>query len=669
MSQTYIPGIVDNIRSDSTPYTPIIEAITNSIDAINKSGRQDGRIDITLERENVMGGMSDGDLPKIKSIIISDNGVGFDDENRKSFDTIYSPLKKDIGGKGFGRFFYLRHFTSASVESYFTDKNILKKRTFDFGNEYDVVVNEEVSELAPFAHDVGSILRLNDIHKGGFDKDAESVAHRILEKLLSYFSDDSYQCPTITIHDGERAAPIVLNNLIGKSDDSLIQLKGSGQFELSEKSFNYKLFKILRPRNQKSKIVLTARNQGVTDVTLDTFVPEFATEFIENIKDENGDEVTRNYIVHFYIQGDYLNEHVTTERDGFNFSDKPDPMGLYPVCKEQLESHVASIAKEKFGDEIKTRFETKKEKIETYAEENIWYKPYLVDVDLESLKMNPSKTDMELVLHKVKYDTDLEIKRKIDELTADNNTYTDAQGAADEIIKAAKKASISDLAQYIAFRKAIIELLKSTIKRTKDGTYSSEKELHDIIFPTRTTTDDTPYDGHNLWVLDERLTFTSQHISSDKRVFEGENKDRPDIAAFHYTVAYREVNESHSPISIFEFKKPGRHDFVNKSSNEDPFDQIKRYVQAIKNNELKTFEGLDIQIADNTPFYGYIVADSDKSVKDWLSRENFKALPDGKGWFYNHDSLNLRVEFITWQKVISDAEIRHRKFFELLGAS
>lgn len=669
MSQTYIPGIVDNIRSDSTPYTPIIEAITNSLDAINKSGREDGQIDITLERDNVLANMGDNELPEIKSVIISDNGIGFTDDNRLSFDTVYSPQKKDIGGKGFGRFFFLRHFDAADVESYYSENDKLMKRTFEFGKEYDVVVNEEMEEQEAFSHDVGSTLRLKNIHRGKFDKDTEAFAHRISERLLSYFADDNYKCPKIIIHDGESDHPIVLNDLIGNSNDSLIQLKASDQVEINGKVFNYKMFKILRPRNQKSKIVLTARNQSVTDVTLETYVPEFASEFIEAYKNENGEEETRNYIVHFYVQGDYLNEQVTTERDGFNFDDLPDSMGLFPVGKLDIERAMANVAKEKFGEEVRTRFENKKEKIESYAEDNIWYKPYVEHVDLDTLKMNPSKSDMELILHKVKYDSDLEIKRKIDELTSDNTTYQDGQAAADEIIKEAKQASISDLAQYVAFRKAIIELLKTTIKRTADGTYSSEKELHDIIFPTKTSTDDTPYDGHNLWVLDERLTFTTQHVSSDQNVFQGQNNDRPDIAAFHYIVGYREVNESHSPISIFEFKKPGIHDFVNQSAKEDPFDQIKRYVQAIKNGELKDIDGLQVQVADSTPFYGYIVADSDKSIEDWLSRENFKKLPDGEGWFYNHDALNLRVEFITWQKLIKDAEIRHRKFFELLGAS
>lgn len=665
MSQTYIPGIVDNIKSDSTPYSPIIEAVTNSIDAINESERRDGRIDITIERENILPNAKGEELPEIISVQVSDNGVGFNDKNRESFDTIYSPRKKAIGGRGFGRFFYLKHFSGASIESYFVQDGQLKKRTFDFGQEYNVVANEQTDDATD--HDTGTVLRLKNIRQGKFDKDPELFAHRILEQLLSYFVDDAYECPEIVIHDGELDKPIILNSLIGNTDDSLIRRFDSGDFEINETSFKYKLFKLYKMRTQKSRIVLTARNQSVTDAMLENYIPEFASDFEEEITDESGKKSTRNFIIRFYIQAPYLDNNVTTERDNFNFNDKNAQTSIFPVNKEEIERAVAKIAKTKFSDEFKLRFEKKKKRYETYAKENVWYKAYVEDLDLESLKAAPTKDELETIMHKTKYEKDLEIKREIADLTSGTTTYQDAETAAAEIIKKAKRASVSDLAQYVAFRRAIIELLESTIKLTKDGTYKDEKELHNIIFPTGNSSKDTPYDGHNLWVLDERLTFT-QHVASDQKIFKGRNQDRPDIAAFHYIVSYREVNESHSPVSIFEFKKPGRHDFVNASSKEDPFDQIKRYVQAIKSGDVKTVDGLQLQIAENTPFYGYIVADSDKQIEAWLKREDFTVLPDGNGWFYSHKGLNLYVEYITWQKLITDAQIRHRKFFELLGA-
>ena len=51
MSRINILGTIENIRSRSSVYTPIVEAIVNSIEAIIASGKNDGRIEIILKRE------------------------------------------------------------------------------------------------------------------------------------------------------------------------------------------------------------------------------------------------------------------------------------------------------------------------------------------------------------------------------------------------------------------------------------------------------------------------------------------------------------------------------------------------------------------------------------------------------------------------------------------
>ena len=42
-------------------------------------------------------------------------------------------------------------------------------------------------------------------------------------------------------------------------------------------------------------------------------------------------------------------------------------------------------------------------------------------------------------------------------------------------------------------------------------------------------------------------------------------------------------------------------------------------------------------------------------------------MPDNKGWFLIQDNINLRIEFVTWEKLLNDAVVRHRIFFEKLG--
>ena len=106
MSKINILGIVRDIRSKTTYLTPIIEAVCNSIDAIGDS--PNGKIEIIVKREPINQDLEGKHaIGNILAIDIVDNGVGFNLENRESFDTFRSSFKYEKGGKGFGRFMYL----------------------------------------------------------------------------------------------------------------------------------------------------------------------------------------------------------------------------------------------------------------------------------------------------------------------------------------------------------------------------------------------------------------------------------------------------------------------------------------------------------------------------------------------------------------------------------
>lgn len=661
MSKVFVQGVVDNIRAKSTPYTPIIEAITNAIDAIDKTSRKDGEIRIRIIRKPQLKLMTDGKPGEVVSVEISDNGIGFNKDNRDSFDTMYSQFKVSIGGKGFGRFFYLRHFNDVHIESVFFEDGQYKHRSFEFGKKFDIIVNDRIEDTD--RKETGTRLQLLNIKGVSLDKDSDMIAHRILEQILSYFADSSYTCPKIIFEDDALSEPIVLNEQIGEDEESLVQLKKSNSFDVDGVKLTYKMFKILKPRNQKSKIILTARNQAVTEKSLDVYIPDFYSDFTENVL-VGGEKKSRNYIIKFYVQGKYLEDNVTAERDSFNFGEKRD--SLYPVSGEDIEKAIAEIAKKEFEGAVGLRSKIKREKFEKYAQTHIWYKPYIEDIDFETIKANPTHDDIESILHKVKYERDLEIKQSISQLTSKNKNYAEAQVNATRLIKEVKDASYSDLAQYIAFRKSILELFRKTLEWDNFDEYDTEKAVHDIIFPVKSDSNDTVYDSHNLWIIDEGLNLT-QYLSSDKNIF-NENKDRPDIAAFHYGVAYRDGPEASNPVSIFEFKRPGRNDFVNPSSKEDPIQQVIRYVNSIRSGDYKTPKGGRIHISPTTPFYGYVVADVDHKVEKWLIEEkNLKPTPDNKGWFLIQDNINLRIEVITWEKLLNDAIVRHRIFFEKLG--
>ena len=79
---------------------PLFEAISNSLHGIANLER--GEITVHVVREQSQSALDQDyeDYATIVEISITDNGVGFDDENMRSFKLAYTRHKKPLGGKG-----------------------------------------------------------------------------------------------------------------------------------------------------------------------------------------------------------------------------------------------------------------------------------------------------------------------------------------------------------------------------------------------------------------------------------------------------------------------------------------------------------------------------------------------------------------------------------------
>lgn len=666
MSNVNIKRAVENIRSGTTVYTPLVEVIVNAIQAIEDKSSSDGIIEIIVERSTQQ------DLEKgirsVEGFSIKDNGIGFIQENRNSFDTLYSDYKLAQGGKGFGRFTCLKYFENLIIQSVFEDEKGFKQRKFRMGKGNDIIVDEEVSSSKETSS--YTIVKLENVKDGKFsDKKLTTIARILTEKLLPYFIDSEYNCPTIYITESNGSGKIVLNDFIKNQisasikeiplQNSNLLIKGNSK----EHIFSVRLFKFYSPKNQRSKISLVAHRREVTDTAIHTYIPEFIEEFFD--RNTNGEENRdRNFVVKAYVFGDYLDENVSLERGGFEFHKDNDL--IYGVSQSDIEKAAAELSGEAIGDEIKVRQERKKERVQDYVDnEAPWHRQVLKNIDLSSMPYNPSKEEIELKLQKEKHRLEVEVSRKISHLLAEG-TVDDLKQNVNQLVSEVSDTSKNDLIHYIALRRKVLELFGKNLELDPEGKYSSEGTVHDIIFPRRKDTDNVVFEDHNLWIIDERLNFTN-YVSSDKPLNEG-NTDRPDLLAYDRRILFRGDNEASNPVTIFEFKKPQRDDFTNPSSNEDPIQQIVRYVNQVREGKFKTPEGRKILIAPNTPFYGYVVCDLTSKVESWLEYEkDYKPMPDKLGWFKWHDNINLYMEVISWDKVLRDAEMRNRIFFHKLG--
>ncbi len=667
MSQLNIKGIIGNIKARSNVYTPIIEAIVNSIHSIDISKRDDGEILLIVKRDSQGSlGLDQSDLiPVISSIEIRDNGVGFNQQNRDSFDTLYSDLKNEQGGKGFGRFMFLRYFDSVSIESVFKEDGKYFLRMFDFGKDNTIIEKESKIEISK--RELKTSVFLNDLREKNLDKQLETIARRIVEKLLIYFINDQYKCPKIILREYGGDNEIVLNDYLSNREKAEIIQISTQSFDLEKgirkETFNLKIFKIFYPHGNKSKVSLTAHNREVIETPLHNYIPEFEDDFFEEVDSvhEKGKKIKKDFRIKTYVLGKYLDENVSLERGGFNFSSENELFS--PFSQQEIEKKAVELTEKEFGPDLRSRKDKKRKIVENYIREHSpWNKEYLKDLDLSLVPFNPSDEIIEMELEKIKFQQEKDVKNRIEAIT---NKNTDITESIRELVNKISMAEKSELAHYVALRKVTLSLFKKSLQIKDTGEYSLESAVHNIIFPTKSDSDAIDYSSHNLWIIDEKLNFTD-YISSDKPL-NGGTTERVDVLVFNKKVAFRGENEASNPITIFEFKRPQRDDFVNESSKEDPVDQIVRYVNDIRDGKYKTPKGRDILIGENTPFFGFVVCDFTKKVTDWLHKiKNFKEMPDGKGWFQWYDNNNLYIEVISWDKILSDAEMRNKIFFNKL---
>jgi hypothetical protein len=659
-----ISRFVDTILKErTTVYSPLIEAIVNSIEAISEAGRLDGKIVITPIRKPQSSFKPDV-LPDIVGFTVEDNGIGFNPPNREAFDTLCTDYKINMGGQGVGRLIFLKYYTKVRFSSVYRSNSTYHLREFNLGSRYNFIENERDHETS--ASDTKTILFLEGLRQHDYDKELKTVAKKVLERILVFFVDDTSKCPTPTIMFKENDNEIILNDLIGDNREiqhihsEFFSLKGltSGQIEQSN-DFQVKIYKIIYPGTIASKLCLTAYGRQVTETSLSKYIPEFKGDFVEM-----DGKTSRNYIIIAYILGKYLDNNVTFDRGKFNFPAEGSDI-VYPLSQYAIEKQSANIVERVFKREVQTRRQKRHETLKRYIDESApWYKSYLKDLDWSALPSDLDEQTMESALQQVKYKKEKLAKAELKKIIDDPKTELFAK--ANDLVKSVQEAGISDLTHYVALRKIVLELLRTRLEIKDDGKYNKEKDIQDIIFPQKTDSESIDYIDHNLWILDEKLNFT-EYISSDKAI-DKKRKDRPDLLIFNRRIAYRGGDEASNPITIFEFKAPQRDDFVNPSSEEDPIEQTIRYVEAIRDGHYKTPEGRDIYVNVNTTFYGYLICDLTAKVKDWLFKQrDFTPMPDDLGYFKWFINNRLYMEVLAWDKVLKDSEQRNKIFFKKLG--
>lgn len=220
----------------------------------------------------------------------------------------------------------------------------------------------------------------------------------------------------------------------------------------------------------------------------------------------------RNFVIKAYVFGDYLNDNVSLERGEFRFQTDTDL--LNGISQNDIEQKAAEIAQSAVGAEIAERKKRKEVRIAEYVTNDA---PWTSSLQKRSISA-PCPCGRQIRT------SNFISKRKIRAGNSDTNA---GHGASEwenpdelgekiaQLIEKISDNSNNDLIYYVSMRKCVLELFSKSLEVKADGKHKSEGEVHDIIMPRKKDSEELNYDAHNLWILDERLNFTS-YMSSDK---------------------------------------------------------------------------------------------------------------------------------------------------------
>jgi hypothetical protein len=643
---------------------PLFEAVINSIHSIEESSIDTSKsiinIEILTAKQNNLN--FHPDTPEIIGFRITDNGVGFNDENMKSFETLDSDYKIEKGCRGIGRLLWLKAFSEVHIKSVYSDNAKFKVRTFNFNTN-------GISNLSVDTIDIDSkdnnktVVTLNGFFKeyrASVSKSIKTIANKLFEHCLWYFIREK-GVPKITISNDTET--IALDDIYKENIHSHVL---SESIEIKKNVFKLTHAKIRTKAKRPHILAYCAASRIVIEENVSGKLPGlFGT-----LHDEKG-----NFVYTCYLNSKYLDEKVYSERTGFDISEKDEKIfSKSEISISEIRECILEHSKKYLCESLDYNIVAGKNRIDQFISDKApHYQSILSHIENESFIVDPSAPDkkIELFLHQQK----VEIERKLLEdghqvVDSYDNDLDGYQERLTRYLRLAADIKQSNLVNYVLHRKIVLDILDKVIKAEKEGRYVRESLIHEMLIPMGKSSNEIDYNANNLWIIDERLVFHN-YLASDKTInsipiTDDRSNQRPDICSLRVYDNPLLISEKQTlplaSITIIEIKRPMRND-----SNDNPIKQALTYLKRIRSGNVETANGRLIPESENIPGYCYIISDLTPSIKEQCELYSLDVSADYMGYFGYVKHYKAFVEVVSYDKLVNTAKERNRAFFEKLG--
>lgn len=255
---------------------PLYEAISNAVDAIeeHQDGFSNHSIRIRLVTSNDLAYQAGDGTLVVDGFDVIDDGVGFNDKNLASFQEAHTLSKVKVGGRGVGRFTFLKVFSSVHIRSVFQRDGNALLREFDFSIHDELKGADTTSEVKEVCGTHTSLRDMNEKFRAGWPSQPETIAERIIAHFLIRFAARS--CPAMTLESPGHAS-IDLHALFQSTVLAHIQ----EQFlEVSGYTFALQAYRH-RDGRSRHELNLCANGREVTTSKLRDLLPELPEKLID----------------------------------------------------------------------------------------------------------------------------------------------------------------------------------------------------------------------------------------------------------------------------------------------------------------------------------------------------------------------------------------------------
>jgi hypothetical protein len=619
----------------------VYEAVSNSIHAINDRHGEEfaaerGRVDVEIAVDTA------GD---VSSISVTDNGVGFTPANLDSFETSDSRFKYARGGKGVGRFIWIKLFETIRVQSVYEDTGTKRLISFRFAPEKRNSIQGRKVIAAP-KRPVGTTITLSDLRA---DQKGRVQPSSFLKDLALHFFPQFISGTLPSINISYRGEVSSLNDYIREHVTQPVRTTrlvnfGDGDVELI---VDHLFVEPSISSGLRNTYLLTAHGRLVGDPV--SIERKYALKELANGK---------AYVA--VVRSSFLDERVDQERLGFKLTSEQG---------EILVEAVLLLAEAFLADHITGLRTRQKSTVASVLKEHPQLASQITNVEEYVASISPSMDDEQIAqnLFVLLYRDEKDLRKRIAQLDQLASLEPAAREEAQETLREISIQEKHRLAELVVKRHQLLQLANLLLKYEDevDQNYHYERVIHELICPMREMYRSGDYADHNLWMLDESLG-AYEFFASDKTIkslsAESVSTKEPDIIFFNPLGFRREG--TNDPVAIVEFKRPG-----DEHMSQDPVNQVLNYVDLLRGKTVRDVDGAVVSdIDDQTPFDCVIVCDLTASTRKSLERSIAQhPTPDGEGYYGWSMPHKARIRVTSYAKMLRDAEARNKAFFDQLG--